>query len=182
MIKIVQREEPVLRGKASALSPADVTIAKTKGVVKRMKQALAEQEDGIAIAAPQIGAPYRIFVVSKRLFAMKDGVDPEKYPERLEKYSDKVFINPELFKLSRKRLLMPEGCLSVRWLYGRVSRAEKAKIRAYNENGRKFEMGGSGLLAQVFQHETDHLNGILFTDTAVDVRDMPPEKRNKIEK
>ena len=74
---------------------------------------------------------------------------------------------------------MPEGCLSVRWLYGKVSRAEKARVRAYDENGKIFEVGGSGLLAQVFQHETDHLNGILFSDTAVDLREMPPEKRKK---
>ena len=71
---------------------------------------------------------------------------------------------------------MPEGCLSVRWLYGKVSRAEKARVRAYDETGKLFEMGGSGLLAQVFQHETDHLNGVLFVDTAIDIEDLPPEK------
>lgn len=143
-----------------------------------MRQALSEQKDGIAIAAPQIGIPYRIFVISKRLFAfVKDGAKDEEEAERNEKYSDLVFINPEILKLSKTRKYMPEGCLSVRWLYGKVSRAEKARIRAYNEKGEQFEMGGSGLLAQVFQHETDHLNGVLFIDTAINLEDMPPEKR-----
>lgn len=188
MIRIVQREDPVLRGKARALSPAEISISKIKTIVKRMKQALAEQRDGVAIAAPQIGEPLRIFVVSKRLFELKDGLGisgagTENTAEAVKKrYDDLVFINPEILKLSKQRSLMPEGCLSVRWLYGKVSRAQKAKIRAYGENGKMFEMGGSGLLAQVFQHETDHLNGILFSDTAVDLREMPPEKQKKINK
>jgi peptide deformylase len=70
---------------------------------------------------------------------------------------------------------MPEGCLSVRWLYGNVLRSTKASIEAYDEFGNKFTRGGSGLLAQIFQHETDHLNGVLFIDTAEDVEDMPPD-------
>jgi peptide deformylase len=63
----------------------------------------------------------------------------------------------------------------VRWLYGKTYRSKKATVEAYDENGRKFKMGGSGLLAQIFQHETDHLNGILFIDHAKDVKEeLPP--------
>ncbi len=85
------------------------------------------------------------------------------------KYKDLVFINPEIIKLSRKKRWAPEGCLSVRWLYGEVSRSEKATVRGFDEHGKPFMRGASGLLAQIFQHETDHLNGLLFIDKARNV-------------
>ena len=69
---------------------------------------------------------------------------------------------------------MEEGCLSVRWLYGKVERSKKIKIRAYDEKGERFEVGVSGLLAQIYQHEIDHLHGILFIDKANTIEDLPP--------
>lgn len=66
--------------------------------------------------------------------------------------------------------------MSVRWLYGQIKRSEKVTLRAYDETGKRFERGASGLLAQIFQHETDHLNGVLFTDKAENIRDLPPSK------
>lgn len=76
---------------------------------------------------------------------------------------------------------MPEGCLSIRWLYGNTVRSTKATIKAYDERGKIFTRGGSGLLAQIFQHETDHLNGVLFIDTAEDIEDIPPDSLTKDE-
>jgi peptide deformylase len=70
---------------------------------------------------------------------------------------------------------MEEGCLSVRYLYGKVRRSKKATIEAYNEHGKKFTAGASGILAQIFQHETDHLNGILFIDKAKQIEEILPE-------
>ncbi|MBI3888666.1 peptide deformylase [Candidatus Nomurabacteria bacterium] len=87
-----------------------------------------------------------------------------------------MFINPKISKLSRDKVWVPEGCLSVRWLYGKTYRSTKATIAAYNENGKKFTRGASGLLAQIFQHETDHLNGILFIDHAIDIKEELPVK------
>jgi len=86
-----------------------------------------------------------------------------------------VFINPKILKLSRTKEWMPEGCLSVRPLYGKTFRSTKATITAYNKNGKKFTRGASGLLAQIFQHETDHLNGILFIDHAKDIKEEVPK-------
>src|SRR6185295_15811219 len=91
------------------------------------------------------------------------------------KEKDLVFINPKISKLSRDKEWVPEGCLSVRWLYGRTYRSKKATVTAYDENGKKFVRGASGLLAQIFQHETDHLNGILFIDHAVDIKEELPK-------
>jgi peptide deformylase len=87
-----------------------------------------------------------------------------------------VFINPEILKASKKKSKMEEGCLSVRWLYGNVDRHEKITISAYDEKGEKKTFGAGGLLAQIFQHEIDHLEGILFIDKAENLRDLPPEE------
>jgi peptide deformylase len=104
---------------------------------------------------------------------LRSGKDYENMtPE--DEMPDLAFINPEIVKISRKKHLLEEGCLSVRWLYGKVERAEKASVIALNEDGKKFRADASGLLAQIFQHEIDHLNGILFIDTAIEIEDHPP--------
>ena len=74
---------------------------------------------------------------------------------------------------------MPEGCLSVRWLYGEVKRSTNATIRAYDEDGKVFTRGGGGLLSQIFQHEIDHLDGIIFTDKAKNLVELKPEDLKK---
>ncbi len=164
MLAIVGKESPLLRKKALEVPPRDITSKKIKTVIVSMSTALLAEEDGVAIAAPQMGVPLRIFVVSHK--ALK--TPGQKIPK------DLVCINPEITKLSKEKKPVEEGCLSVRWLYGKVNRSTKATIRAYDENGRRFTRGASGLLAQIFQHETDHLNGILFTDKATDLHEIPP--------
>src|SRR3989338_4574759 len=72
----------------------------------------------------------------------------------------------KITKIFKKKQTVREGCLSVVGMFGAITRAEKITVEAYNEKGEKFTRGASGLLAQIFQHEMDHLNGILFTDTA----------------
>ena len=152
-----------------------------------MKTALDSQDDGVAIAAPQIGIPLRIFVVSKKVEIITKGLvndseketDPSKRLQILNAIKDQVYINPEIKKLSRLKARLDEGCLSVRYLYGKVERAEKITITAYNENGEKITVGGSGLLAQVFQHEIDHLNGILFIDKADNIVELLPKDIQK---
>ncbi len=138
-----------------------------------MSASLKSQDDGVAIAAPQIGYSLRIFVVSGKIFTPPRPMDTP--PSQGEKIRDMVFINPKISKLSRKKEWVPEGCLSVRPLYGKTFRSVKATVTAYDENGKKFVRGGSGLLAQIFQHETDHLNGILFIDHAKDVKEEAPK-------
>jgi peptide deformylase len=184
MITIVQKEDPVLRGVAQEVGPKEFGTPGLKKILKDMSESMEKEEDGVAIAAPQIGVPLRIFVVSHRAFEFMDSEGEEHeettgtHLEGHEKIrrSDMVFINPVITKLSRKKRWMPEGCLSVRWLYGEVARSEKATVRAYDENGKVFTWGGSGLLAQIFQHETDHLNGTLFIDTARNVETITAEE------
>jgi peptide deformylase len=174
----VNKDAPILRKKASSVHLKDISTRKFQNILERMKLALNQEDDGVAIAAPQIGESLRIFVVSGKVTAIINNI-PEDELKRSKKFPDTVFINPEIIKLSRKKMEVEEGCLSVRWLYGLVKRSEKVVIRAYDENGKKIERGASGLMAQIFQHEIDHLNGILFIDKAKNIANLPPVKKRK---
>jgi len=178
MINIVQKNEPVLRGKAKSVKLEEINTPKIQKIIKDMASALDSQDDGVAIAAPQIGVPLQIFLVSRKVEILSKGLEKASEKERA-KLKNIVYINPEIKKISRLKVLVDEGCLSVRYLYGKVERGEKATVTAYDETGKKFTKGGSGLLAQIFQHEIDHLNGILFTDKAQDIIEVLPEKNDK---
>lgn len=177
MKNIVQKEDPVLRQKSEEVSLNEISSPKIKKILKEMSDALKSQDDGVAIAAPQIGYSLQIFVVSGKIFDkgfMGNENSPELQEENIKKTPDLVFINPKISKLSREKDWVPEGCLSVRWLYGKTYRSKKATVTAYDENGKKFIRGASGLLAQIFQHETDHLNGTLFIDHAKEIKEELP--------
>ncbi len=183
MITIVQNGNPVLRKVAKEVPLFDITKRKIVGIITEMKTALHSQDDGVAIAAPQIGVSYRIFVISGKIFeedfirGKNSGINNNSKIKKV--YPDLVFINPIFNKISKDKKLLTEGCLSVRPFYGKVRRATKATIEAYNEHGEKFTKEGTGLLAHIFQHETDHLNGILFIDKARDLHESTSEKEYK---
>jgi peptide deformylase len=165
--KILQAGHPLLRKAAKAVSPKDITSRAIRGVLRSMQAALRREEYGVAIAAPQIGESLQIFLVAGKVFA-PDGTDAPTP-------ADKVFINPKILRLSKKKEEMSEGCLSVRNTYGSVLRHEKATIQALDEKGAPFVHHGTGLIAQIFQHEMDHLKGILYTDKALRVADDDKE-------
>ena len=146
-------KNPVLRARSKEV--ADISDAEIQRLIKDMQETLAIAKNGIGLAAPQVGKNLRIFVVSPAL-----GLNQI------------VFINPVITKVSEKTKLVDEGCLSVIGLYGKIKRAESLKIEAYNQNGRKFKMKADGLVAQLFQHEVDHLNGVLFKDNAENLTDI----------
>ena len=83
-----------------------------------------------------------------------------------------MFINPIIVRRSRKQIELLEGCLSVRNQYGTIKRHERVSVAAYDLAGRKFVRHASGLLAQIFQHEVEHLDGVLFTDRAWDIHEV----------
>ncbi len=178
MVRIFQKEDPILRLKASEVPIEEIGSKKVQKIIADMKEVLETQHDGVAIAAPQIGESLRIFVMSKRVYEIigenKKGLGPKALGRDL--YADTIFINPYIIKMSREKEQAEEGCLSVRYLYGKVMRAKKATIEAYDEKGKKFISGGSGIIAQIFQHECDHLDGVLFTDKAEDLQEIPPEE------
>lgn len=178
MVEIVQSENPVLREIAKEIPIEEITSPKIQKIISDMIVALNSQNDGVAIAAPQIAVPLRIFVISGKIFDEdfirgQGNIDGNLY--RKARHKDIVFINPIIKKMSKDKKLMSEGCLSVRPVYGKVRRATRVTVEAYNEKGKKFTKEGTGLLAHAFQHEYDHLDGILFTDKAKDMHESSSE-------
>ncbi len=172
MSKLVAQNHPALHDIAEEVSVEDISSPRIKKIIKDMRDALntynVDGFNGVAIAAPQIGIPLRIFLVHSSKNDKGDSLP------------DIVAINPTLIKISKRSRLVGEGCLSVGENYGAVRRATHATIRAYDEFGKEFERGASGLLAQVFQHEVDHLDGILFIDKAENVWHKDDEHAQKL--
>lgn len=125
----------------------DVTSPRTQALIAELKMTLAATPNGVGLAAPQIGAGQRVFVV------------------RWEEYQ-RVFVNPRLSFISKKTALHDEGCLSIPGYWGKVRRADSLRVKARDEKGEVFSLSAKGFLAQIVQHELDHLNGVLFIDRA----------------
>lgn len=164
IIQIDDNKENPLRQTARPVSKEEFGSPALKSVLSDMEKALSKESDGVAIAAPQIGVSQRIFLVS-----------PNAYEEDA-KFKPLVFINPKILKRSKKTAVMQEGCLSVRWIYGKTKRSVAATVEAYDIDGNKFNYGGSGLLAHIFQHEIDHLDGVLFIDHGFDLEEYTEEE------
>lgn len=155
-------ESDVLRERAQEVPSEMFSSKELLAMVKTLDDALDPKSYGVAIAGPQVGIPYRIFLVRyDRMHPEEEGVVREKELG--------VFINPEIIKTSRKKVEVAEGCLSVDQMFGTTKRYENVTVAAYDEHGKKFTRGAGGLLAQAFQHEIEHLDGILFTDHAINV-------------
>jgi peptide deformylase len=137
-------EEKFLR---KTMAPFDFKEYSKKeiGDLVRMMRKTMEDANGIGLAANQIGLNMQVFVarVERKFYAM---------------------FNPKIVKISRDRIIMDEGCLSVPDDFEPVPRADKITLVAYDKNGKKVKIKAWGLLARVFQHETDHLNGKIFLD------------------
>jgi len=180
-ISIVQEPDPVLRSIAKPVSQEEFDTGTLKKILDDMARALRSTSDGIGIAAPQIGVSKRIFLASEEALALDREL--ENADERFEKKSKgeqstwkyHVYINPEILKISTKKQEGAEGCLSIMGTYGKVARADKIKVRAYDEHGKMFETGATKLFARLLQHEIDHLNGVLFIDKAKDLHTITAE-------
>lgn len=170
IIQIDDKKDNPLRATALEVHKKEFGTTGLKKQIRTMQEALAKEDDGVALAAPQIGLSKRMFVVS-----------PEAY-DPAAKWKPLVFINPVLTKLSKKMAERQEGCLSVRWVYGKTHRHLSATVEAYDEHGNKFSFGASGLLAHIFQHEIDHLDGILFIDHGFDMEEYTEEEMRSASK
>jgi len=144
MILTIQKGEnnQILRKKTQLVGKIDEGILQlAKDMIETMKK-----NNGVGLAANQIGESIRVFVVNKDLSKKQ------------------IFINPEISKISKKTEIMEEGCLSLPNVFAPMPRAKSLKIKAIDENGEQFKLKAKNLLARVIQHEMDHLNGKLITD------------------
>lgn len=156
---VVQEPSPVLREKARKVS--DFRNPKLAPLIKDMKDTLIEQ-DGLGLAAPQVNESIAIFVIPSEIAPV---IRTVLIPLSLVKpLRPTVFINPQIVSHSKQKEEKNEGCLSVKGFFSALSRSSRVLLRAQDERGRAFSARAEGLLARVFQHETDHLNGILFID------------------
>lgn len=194
LLPIVKEPASVLRGVARDIAIADISSRRIQELIRDMKTTLTRTPDGVGLAAPQVGSPLRLFIVSEEAEEIDraqqqkkegrtDEADESKnehdkpYPEREWNYY--VFINPRLLRKSRDKIPGPEGCLSVPQVFGTVQRHAKISVSAYDEHGKKFTRGAARFFARVMQHELDHLEGVLFIDKAKGVLNVP-ERAKKI--
>ncbi len=158
---IISTPDPVLRRKARTVKEFDATLQSLiDDMVETMRAA-----PGVGLAAPQVSVAERVIVVE---YAEPEEVEEGQEPPEVEPKLY-VVINPEIVKVSPETELGVEGCLSVPLLVGEVERASTIKIRGQNLRGRPIRLKAEGWLARIFQHEIDHLNGVLFTDRATQI-------------
>ncbi len=174
MSKLVPQNHPALHAIADEVPQEEIATPRIQKILKDMRAALDAYNidgfNGVAIAAPQIGVPLRMFLVH----------NTSKEKEEKDIIPDLVAINPKITKISKRSRLVGEGCLSVGEQYGAVRRSTHATLRAFDAYGKEYERGASGLLAQIFQHEVDHLDGILFVDRAENVWHKDDEHARKL--
>jgi peptide deformylase len=141
------KSNKILRKKNTPVAAIDTELKET---IKEMRR-LMNLENGVGLAAPQVGINQRFFIVE---------LDNKYY----------IFINPKILQYSKELIDMEEGCLSVPDQAGVVTRPEEIIIEAEGTNEKKFKLKAKGILARVIEHENDHLDGILFIDKAKSLR------------
>ncbi len=162
--KIVTLPEPVLRRKAHAVTQFDKNL---QTVIDDMVETMRDAP-GVGLAAPQIGLSERLIVVE--YYEHEEDEEVENAPKKVW-----TVINPEIIKASDEKLVGVEGCLSIPNLVGEVERHAAIQIKGLNRHGKPTKIKAEGWLARIFQHEIDHLNGVLFTDRASRVWQPPQE-------
>jgi peptide deformylase len=151
--------DPVLRRKARAVTTFD---KKLQTVIDDMIETMREAP-GVGLAAPQVGISDRLIVVEYYEH------EPVEEAEDDAKKKIWVIINPEIVKTSEEKVMGVEGCLSVPNLVGEVERHDAVQLKGLNRRGQPMRVKAQGWLARIFQHEIDHLNGVVFTDLATKV-------------
>ena len=158
--KIVTLPEPVLRRKARTITTFDKNL---QTLIDDMIETMREAP-GVGLAAPQVNVSERLIVVE---YAEEQEEEAEGQLEKPKKLF--VLINPEIVKSSADTLMGVEGCLSIPNLVGEVERHAVIQVKGLNRHGKPAKVKAEGWLARIFQHEIDHLNGILFPDRATRV-------------
>jgi peptide deformylase len=158
---------PILRRKAHKVTKFNQEF---QTLVEDMIETM-RVEPGVGLAAPQINVSSRVIVVE---YPMDDTIENAK---------PKLFIvaNPEIVKISEDKALGVEGCLSVPDVVGEVERSIKVVVKGQDQHGKKKKIRAQGWLARIFQHEIDHLNGILFIDRAEQLWKMEEVEASKVE-
>ncbi len=160
ILEVVKYGNPVLRKKGSRIESVTPEIKKLiADMFETMKDA-----HGVGLAAQQVGHALQLTVIDVRGVTDRPStLELDGKPADVEKFMPLVLINPEL-KPTGNQAKGSEGCLSFPEIFGEISRAEMVDVTATDDKGKQLQFRCGGLLARAVQHETDHLNGILFID------------------
>lgn len=151
ILEISSLPQAVLRQKARKISDFGPDLQRlVDDMVDTMRQA-----PGVGLAAPQVGESFRLIVVEY------GDEEDEELPPKLH-----VMVNPEITRASQETVLGTEGCLSIPGIQGEVERNEAVTVKGLNRHGSPMTVKAKGWLARIFQHEIDHLDGVLFVDRA----------------
>jgi peptide deformylase len=158
---IVTLPEPVLYRKARPVKKFDQNLQTLiDDMIDTMRDA-----PGVGLAAPQVGISDRLIVVEyAEQPEEKKGEEPKEVKPKLY-----VMINPQIMKTSEETVVGIEGCLSIPGLVGEVERFSEIQIKGLNRRGQPMKVKAKGWLARIFQHEIDHINGVVFTQRATKV-------------
>jgi peptide deformylase len=160
ILKVARMGHPVLRAKARPLEKAEIRSAVVQQLIDDMLETMAEYH-GVGLAAPQVHAGMRLFVA-----ALDTGDDDEEGGEAI------AIINPEITVVGSDVVEDWEGCLSIPDIRGRVPRAREITVRGFDRGGARLEVNAHDFPARVIQHETDHLDGVLFFDRMTSLASM----------
>jgi peptide deformylase len=153
ILKVARMGHPVLRAKCKPVAPADIGSAQVQQLIDDLFATMREYQ-GVGLAAPQVHVGLRLFVAG---FAPSKGEEEDHVPLM-------ALINPEITPVGDDIVEDWEGCLSIPDIRGKVPRATEITVKAYDRKGRRVEISARGFTARVIQHETDHLDGVLFFD------------------
>jgi peptide deformylase len=155
ILKVARMGHPVLRTRARAIDVGEVKSARIQQLIDDMFETMSEYQ-GVGLAAPQVHESIRLFVAG-----FPPGSDSEDEEERVPMMA---LINPEITPTDPELVEDWEGCLTIPDIRGKVPRARRITVRALDRKGKRLELQASGFTARVIQHETDHLDGVLFFD------------------
>ncbi len=164
--KIVTPPNPTLRARAHKVTAFNPELQE---LIDDMIETL-HAAPGVGLAAPQVDVSQRVILVE---FAEGSEEDDEDAPPRIPKLH--VVVNPEITRTSSETVLGNEACLSLPGYAGEVERAHTVTVKGLNRHGQKIKIKARGWLARIFQHEIDHLDGILFIDRATEIWRLEPE-------
>ena len=164
ILEIIEMGSPTLRDRAAEVE--DIHDPELQGFIDDLIATCAHA-NGVGIAAPQVDVPKRIFIISSRPNA--------RYPNAPVMESETV-INPEIISRSEETVKDWEGCLSIPGIRGLVPRHDWVEVRYVSREGIIEERRFTDFIARIFQHELDHLNGVLFLDRVVSSMDLITEK------
>jgi peptide deformylase len=155
ILKVARMGHPVLRARARPIEPAEIGSTRIQQLIDDLFETMHEYQ-GVGLAAPQVHESLRVFVAG---FVPDD--DEEASPRGVPLMA---LINPEITPIGTDLVDDWEGCLSIPDIRGRVPRSRQISVRAYDRRGKRIEVKAGGFTARVIQHETDHLDGVLFFD------------------